>query len=445
MKLPVLAAVLALATPALAQPVAPEPPSSPIPPPPPADVAALPDAPPPTPVKPPLAPTPEPVGAPVAPPATAPPATPAVVVTTALGKGIQIAAPDDSARMEIRARLQLRASQFSEGDGDAPNVTEFQARRVRLQIKGHVFGGDWKYTVQLAFSNLDMEPDLRSPLRDANITYGKLRDLNVRMGQMKVPFGKQRVVSSSAQQMADRSIVVGELNLDRDVGIQALSEDLGGWDGKLAYNVGVFSGDGRNRLATAPGVLAVGRLVLRPFGGFEDTSEVDFDRTPTPKVALAIGAAHNNNTNRPRSTLANPYEFARFDYTHATADLVLKYRGLYVSSELIYRKASKAFEEQDVDGDGMLEREYARNAWGYYAQAGYLFPSQVEVVGRYGEFRPRGETDPALEERHHELGGGLNYYWQKHDLKLQSDYFYLWKEDTDAARHQIRVQLQLYY
>jgi phosphate-selective porin OprO and OprP len=373
------------------------------------------------------------------------PAAPAALATTSkleLGKGITFKTTDDAARMTIRARLQLRGSQFSGRDGDAPEISEFQARRIRLLLQGHVAGGDATYYLQLGFANQDTEPDLRLPLRDAYVTYTRVRDLNIRGGQMKVPFGRQRVISSSALQFADRSIVTQELNLDRDVGVQLMSEDLAGMDGKLGYNLGVFSGDGRNRLAEAPGVLLVGRILVRPFGGFADNTEADHDREDSFKLALGVGGAHNNNTNRQRSTFNDVYEVARFDYWHAGADLVIKYRGLSVLSEIMYRKSPRTSVIELVDGETL--REYARNAWGYYAQAGYLVTDEVEVSARYGELRPRGATDPRLAETRREAGGGLSWYFQEHDLKLQSDYFYLFGEDGEG-RHQARVQMQLYF
>lgn len=359
-----------------------------------------------------------------------------------LGKGATVTSADDSAKLTLRARLQLRFSQFSEDEGDAPEISEFQARRIRLLLQGHVYHGAVTYYLQLGFSNGDTEPDLRLPLRDAYLTYTTVRDLQIRGGQMKVPYGRQRVVSSSALQMVDRSIITGELNLDRDVGVQLLSDDLGGHGGKLAYNVGVFSGDGRNRLASAPGVMFVARGVVRPLGGFDDSIEGDHDRESSPKLAIAVGAAHNNNTNRTRSTFNEVYEHARFDYWHAGADLVFKYRGLSIVSELMYRKSPRTSVAQ-MNPDGTVEREYARNAWGYYAQAGYLITSHAEITARYGELRPRGATDPDLADTTREAGGGFNWYFDKHDLKLQTDYFYL--HGDAGARHQGRVQAQLYF
>lgn len=368
----------------------------------------------------------------------------AVQVTGGLGKGIDFLTSDKASRLNLRARMQLRFTQLSDEDGGAPDVTEFQARRVRLLFQGHVLGGELTYYLQLGFSNGDTESDLRLAPRDAYMTWTRFRDLQIRGGQMKVPFDRQRIVSSSAQQFVDRSIVVGELSLDRDVGVQVLSDDLLGQGGKLAYNAGVFSGDGRNRLASVPGVMVVGKIAVRPFGAFDDYVDGDLERSPTPKLAIAVAAAYNNNTNRQRSTFNTPYQFARFDYTHLTADALFKLRGLSILAEVLYRKASRPFVEQ-TSPTGEIEREDARNAWGYFAQAGYLVAPKVEITARFGELRPRGATAADLVEKQREAGAGLNWYLAKHDLKLQTDYFYLFGEDVSEGRHQLRVQMQLYF
>ncbi|MCI0627764.1 MAG: hypothetical protein L0387_39965, partial [Acidobacteria bacterium] len=161
-------------------------------------------------------------------------------------------------------RFQFRATEKWVTSEPESLSSEFMIRRARLDFAGNLFNQNWNYRIQLAFSNLDMEPDRAVPLRDAYVTWSRFRDSNIRMGQMKVPFDRQRVTSSSALQMVDRSIVVDELNLDRDVGIQILSKDFLGL-GRLTYQAGVFGGDGRNRTSDAPGVLWVGRLQFQRY------------------------------------------------------------------------------------------------------------------------------------------------------------------------------------
>src|SRR5690606_3318260 len=281
-----------------------------------------------------------------------------------------------------------------------------------------------------------------NPLRDATITYAGLRDLNVRVGQMKVPFDRQRMNSSSALEFADRSLVVSELTLDRDSGIQLLSEDLAGLDGMLGYNLGVFGGDGRNRRSNNPCVMLVGRITAQPFGAFDANVEADLKRDPKFRMALGVAAARNYMSVRSRSTSADTYDFATFNYTHLTADLTLKWRGLFVLGELLYRKADEFSQTQTVND--ITTTEFSRSGWGFFTQAGYMWTKHFETVARYGELYPFAGTDPSL-SRQRELGAAINYYFMDHDLKVVADYFYLDSPDSRSDTQAIRLQTQLYF
>ncbi|MCO5165957.1 MAG: OprO/OprP family phosphate-selective porin [Planctomycetes bacterium] len=360
-------------------------------------------------------------------------------VRARFGEGVTITGADDSLSLTIRARFQARFTHLEREERGS--ATLFEIRRARLLLRGHALTRELTYYMQLGFSNQDTEPDLRLPLRDAYLTYAGLRDLNVRVGQMKVPFNPQRVTSSSALQLVDRSIVQNELNLDRDVGVQVFSDDLFGLGGVLGYALGVFGGDGRNRLSDAGGVLLVARVQLTPFGRFDDLVEADLARSPDPRLALGAAVAHNANTNRERSTFGGTYASReRTDQTHVVTDLHLKWMGFSLRSEALLREAADEVLTGTVGGATVTER--TRSAWGYFAQAGYLVTDEVEVVARWGELRPLGRSAVRLQR---ETGGGINWYVSGHDLKLQADYFYLWGERLADGDHQVRVQLQLFF
>ncbi len=369
------------------------------------------------------------------------------------GEGVTIRNADDTLSLNIRGRIQGRATLTEQDeDGQAP-VTGMVIRRLRIVFQGNATGPQLTYYIQLAFSNQDMESDLRSPLRDAYFTWQIARDAKLRVGQMKVPFDRQRLNSSSALQMADRSMVVAELNLDRDVGVQLFSEDLLGLDGKLGYAFGIFGGDGRNRLAEVFGLLYAARLELRPMGSFEDDVEADIKREPTPKLAVGLAFAYNQNTNRPRSTTELPYEDARFSYVHAGADAIFKWRGFSAQAEALLRRADRNERTGAVDGEP--EQFYSRSAWGAFVQAGQMLTENAEICARYGYLEPLTGTDPEL-TRAHELGPGASYYLREHNLKVQADYLFSprsggalladgLERGFDRGTHEVRIQTQLYF
>lgn len=375
------------------------------------------------------------------------PQAPSETITKAeFGKGIVVGTADEAFTLNIRARMQFQAMYYDAHDDTAEDITQMQIRRARVVLQGNVYGSKLTYYFQLAFSNRDNESDVRLPLRDAYFTYEPHKSANLRFGQMKVPYGRQRVVSSSAQGMVDRSIVTTELNLDRDVGVQMFSKDLFGLGETFGYAVGIFGGDGRNRLATNAGYLYVGRLSVTPFGSFDEFVEADIGRESKPRLSIAAGAAYNQATNRPQSTIGTPYADPTvfFDYTHFGADFMFKWNGFFATGEWMLRKAKDPMVSV-VDDAGEATDFYAREAWGAYAQVGQMLTSGLEVSARYGHLNPLRETDPKLHLTH-ELGGGLAYYFEQHNLKVQSDYFYYSKDKSlKDGDHQIRVQTQLFF
>lgn len=359
------------------------------------------------------------------------------VVDAGFGRGVTIRTADDQMSLNIRGRVQVRNTMADTEDDDRVGTSEFLVRRMRLVFQGNAMGPALTYYFQLSFANLDNEPDLRLPLRDAYVTWAPTRDVNVRVGQMKVPFARQRVVSSSALQMVDRSLVTTELNLDRDVGVQLFSRNLFGLGGRLGYAVGLFGGEGRNRLGRDFGYLYSARLEAWPFGQFDDIVEADIARSPKPRLAIGAGVGYNQRTNRARSTLADTFLAGDVNYRHAGADLIFKKSGFSVISELMYRRAA----EELASSTGTA---LSRSGWGAYVQAGQMLTSRVEVNGRLGHLMPYAGTSPTFEETE-EAGVGLGYYPRAHNLKVQGDYFQLRTGGPARLSHQVRLQLQLFF
>lgn len=371
----------------------------------------------------------------------------APTVRVRLGSGLTVESADGRFAMTLRGRAQLRyEGTFSELRGDAEGSSQFQARRVRLLLQGHLFDEHWKYYIQLGFSNRDTEPDLRLPLRDAYMTYDGVRDMNVRFGQGKVPYGRQRVISSSALQFPDRSIVTNEFNLDRDVGIQIFSNDLFGLGERLGYNLGIYGGDGRNRVGNDFGMLYVARLTTTPFGKFDEFVEADHSREDAPRLALSIGGALNFNSVRTRSTFDQTFTLGSYDYVHAGADLLFKMSGLSLEAEFFYRDVMGTRVRTDDSDPLDILTETTRTGFGVYAQGGYMFDDHLELVARYGMIRPRPNRTTALVQQG-EFGLGLNYYFQRHDFKIQLDWYLQHNGETfdqTDREHHIRIQTQFY-
>lgn len=355
-----------------------------------------------------------------------------------LGRGVTIRSSDGQASLNLRVRVQVRATVGDGAEVDA--TTEIAIRRMRVVMQGNALGPALTYYVQLSFANLDSEPDLRLPLRDAYVTWNPAGSLNVRVGQMKVPFSRQRVVSSSALQLVDRSIVVSELNLDRDVGLQVFSRKVAGSD-RVGYAVGVFGGEGRNRLGRAAGLLYSARVETWPLGPFDDMVESDQNRRPAWRLAVAGNVGYNQRTNRPRSTIGLPYAAGDFSYRHAAVDAVLKGHGWSLQGEWMRRRADA--DSRLVVVSGQPSTIVSRSASGAYLQVGRMVGRRLELSGRTSLLVPDAGTDPAL-ARATERTAGVSYYVSNHDLKVQADVGRVVERGASRG-YQGRVQLQLFF
>jgi phosphate-selective porin OprO and OprP len=373
-----------------------------------------------------------------------------------LGKGLVVRSQDGDFGLETRLRVQFRYTlEAAEGDdGELGSPTQqAQLRRARLQFKGNYWGPNNKFKAEFALSPRDVgvrdssagTAPGTSPLLDWYTDLTHHRDLNVRIGQYKVPFNRQRVISSGDLQLVDRSIVNGAFNVDRDLGVDLRSKDLFGLD-LIKYYLGVYVGEGRNTNSASDfGMMYLARVEILPFGAFQDYAEVDFERTPTPKLSVGLGYGYLDRAPRDRGILGSaPADGGTTDINLLNADVLLKYAGLSILSEAILRNGSRNPGDGVDDMGAAIPEAPALDGYGAMLQAGYLLPqSRLEVAARVGVVRPTGDQSVLAEQD--ELGGGLSYYFAHHAYKLQTDYFLLRKgpdADNKLSAHEFRVQLQ---
>jgi hypothetical protein len=357
------------------------------------------------------------------------------------GRGL-IFSVGDAFSLSIRPRVQIRDTVLVLPD--APTTNEINVKTARLWIEGHVLTRDLRFVLHLAFGGNDAERDYPSPILDAWIDYTRLRDLHIRVGQFFVPLDRGRTTLEYSLQFPDRAQVLTELGLDRDVGIAFSSCDLFGSRGILGYTIGLFGGEGKNRFGgAAPGFLYTARIVLTPFGPFDDQLEGDVRRLRKPRLAIGVGGAYNQSTNRQRSTSGTTLTLGTFDYGHAAADVVFKMAGFSLLAEFLYRQSRQGSLTGLVNGESV--REWSRSALGYVVQAGVMVHDKLELVARFDDLRPLGQTDPALialaASAGKELGGGMNVYLYGYAFKISAAYGYAFGDVLSDGRHTAQLQL----
>lgn len=398
-------------------PVDPPPPVEPAPPPPPPPVEPAPPPPPPVEARPVEPPPPPP-----------PPAKPpdGVKVTAAAGKGVTIEGKRLTFNIKARTQLRYQLHVAPDSGGERAKDQLVSINTTRLWFSGTVLRPELSWMIQLALGARDYRDGAVTPIFDAYVDYKAHRDLSLRAGQFFVPFDRLRTVRESGLQLAERPRPVGELTLDRDVGIIAYSDKLLGDDSVVAYRAGVFGGRGANQqVGSATGGLLVARVEVRPLGKIDDDSEGDHERRAKPGIALGAGAAKNFGTNRLRSTTGATFVGGTTDYTHLALDATLKWRGVAVQLAYLYKQAS---DDQivSVDDDGEPLVEYTRSGRGYVVQSSYTFDPPFEIVGRFSRLFADEGTDPKLiGERKRfgqEIAWGANYYLNGHAAKLQASW-----------------------
>jgi phosphate-selective porin len=386
--------------------------------------------------------------------------------TVELGKGIKFGYDrglytqfKDKFRLKIRIRIQPRftdahfngawntigdpknypnvsgtgtISAFKHGE----DVDVFGVHRTRLVFEGFAFSPDINYFVQFRNDTADATTQnaagrSTTQLYDAYITFRQLSWANLRIGQYRTHLGRQEFFSSALLQFVDRGFVaeafVPNVIDRRDQGVTIFS-DYNKYP--VNYALGVFNGVGINltRLGlTTPGnaneLMYVGKLtwdIMGKPGYFEG----DLVHSSTPQLAIGAsygynaglqtnttGTGSNNQVSTSIAALGNGRLLNQgiVDIGTGGIDAVFKYKGLSLQAEGFVR---------NIDTHDHSKR--IGNASGYYVQAGYfMVPRTIEVVGRYSYM------DPDTRLPHDIMTsalGGLNWYVNGHEHKVQMDY-----------------------
>ncbi len=368
-----------------------------------------------------------------------------------LGKGFTFTSPDGRFQLSLGGRGQFQYQYVDKDDvnGPAQDTSTFRIRRFKVCMGGYAFTKDVTYRVQVDLA----KSGTAQMLDDAWIGYRFVDEAQLQAGQFKIPFARQELTSDGALQLVDRANAVDAFKPSYDVGAMFQGKAAGG---KVAYSAGVFNGTGQGITRTTNSGAWAARLVISPFGEMR-YSEADLENTQSPLVSVGADYFANtlkrngNATFQDTTTAVPPYagssgwlgkaaaNTAIFDNTERVDvdtygfDAAFKWRGLSVQGEYFGAKA---------EGQSNGRSVHAR---GYYAQAGYfLLPKRLEVAGRYSGVDPNRDKPRDLQI---EVTGGISYYFEGHNLKVQGDYTNIHIQRAAGSQptddRQMRVQAQL--
>lgn len=363
------------------------------------------------------------------------------------GKGLGLTSPDSIFQLNIRFRMQNRVTYYDSENGD--ESIDAQIRRLRLRFDGYVGNPHFMYSIQLSFAPEDVgeveDGKNLNIIRDAVVVYKPNKHWDFSFGQTKLPGNRQRLNSSGALQLTDRSINNSRFNIDRDFGLQI--HNTNEYEDKFSYNFrgAVSMGEGRNWTDNNDtGLSLTGKAEIYPLGAFKKTGaffEGDILREETPKLMLSGAYNQNNQAKRERGqTGAELFE------TRTTrsvfGDLIFKYDGWAFMSAYMSRSAK---DPVTINPEDLNDVRYVFVGKGVDFQGSYLFRNNFEVIGRYSNQWVDDEIK-LFEPNTQQFSLGLTKYIWEHAFKLQAEATYETRDyflDEDTNNWYVRFQVEI--
>jgi len=358
------------------------------------------------------------------------------------GKGLTATSADGNSSFNLGGWGQLiyRYTDYDNATNDAKS--DFDVRRFKLVMQGNLYSKNFGYKFQ---------GDVSSGFRteDVLIKYKFATPLTAQVGQFKPPQSRQELTGAGKQLFPERSLANDTFNLGRDQGVQI----AGSFAEKLVdYRLGLFNGNGPNTSNADNNHMITGRIDLNPLGAYT----MDEAGWPSDKPLVNIGGSFA------WEKVGSADVGSGFDKDNDVMDVALSLDSLTAATfsaaygnemtwllmtanmNATWMGVSFAGEYYTLNVDPDLGSEW--DADGYYLQAGYqLIPEKLEVGVRYSAIESSDANASAKYDKN-ETQFGANYYFAKHNLKLQSDVT-LVSDDLAAQKDDtiFRLQAQFYF
>lgn len=375
-------------------------------------------------------------GAPAQTAATPPP----IQVTYGADEGLELRGRNDRFLLRLGGRVQFRYAEPFEDDPldpeelgqDRKRLTRI--RRARFRASGHVLTPKLTFAYQYDLVN--------TWLLDARINYEVKPWLQVRFGQWKADYNRERVASSGQQHLVERSIVNRVFTIDRQNGLMVLGRIGKDRRGDSEYWVGVFNGGGRSRGNDDRRPMWMARYEWNALGGGLGFAPVDLERSRKVRASLAVAASGNQSAlSRFSSDGGGQVDDlpdgapGQYRLSQAVAEAALAWRGVSIEHEYHWKRVTNV-----MTGD-------ARRLDGFYVQGGAFLHELWPVMPRPLELAARvASVDPdrlRQADSRREFTLGANWFLNNHRNKLSVDASRLQFETPAGERlSSTRVRLQ---
>lgn len=322
-----------------------------------------------------------------------------------------LASPDGRFKLQVGGQLQTRWIYNFKEEADR-HVQGFENTRTKLLFQGHVISPDWTYQIQTDFSRSGGA----ATLEDAWIRHDLNNEVSIRVGQFKLPFTRETLVSSSRQLAVERSLIDAATNIGRAQGIELTIEDQyarftvafsdGGQDNLGRENgfniVQVAPSINTPALASDTEYALTGRFELLVAGNWEQFQ--DFTSPIGDEFGLMLGVAVHSQDGEDGTSGARGNRWLAW-----TADLSAEFGGASFYAAITHHY---------IDS-----RSFFFNGFGVQAQASMYLTQKWEVFTRF-EYGWIDFDFPATSFVRSDLNLltiGANYYIDGHDLKWTTD------------------------
>ncbi len=328
------------------------------------------------------------------------------------GRGITVQSRDGNYTAHIGGRLQARYTFLDEDQGQ--DESSFTIRRMKIWLRGNVFSRNLTYKYQQNLNETE----------DAYAAYKFHDAIALQVGQAKAPQGRQELTSSGSQLFIDRSLANDTFNLGRDIGLTAKGQFM---DHLIEYMAGIYNGNGPNQSNPNNQHMGAARIDVNPLGKFKR----DEAGWPEDKPLLNLGGSYamqtmkaddmgeidSDNDLLDKALNIDGIDAADFvaafgdelDWDLWSANLHAKWLGATFGAEYYSMNAEPGI-GSDWDADG------------YYIQGGYqILPKTLELALRYSAIDSTDANAFAKFDKS-EFQAGVNYYYAKHNAKIQADY-----------------------
>ncbi|MEZ5046288.1 MAG: porin [Chitinophagaceae bacterium] len=382
------------------------------------------------------------------------------------GKGLNFYGKDSTFHIRFGFRFQnLYEANWDFKNDEIGKISNFEdeimIRRARLKFDGYAFTPKLEYKVELGLSNRDISGGGTSAysganniILDAYVDWNCYKNLVIRFGQAKLPGNVERVISSANLQLVDRSLLNSKFNIDRDMGIQFLNSTQVTKDFIIKEKVAISQGEGRDITAGSFGGHEITlRGEILPFGEFYKGTDdyVGSALVAYSKPKLMIGATYDFNQNAVKTA----GQLGSF-ITDASGNTVGKnLQTLFIDAVFKYQKFSFMGEyanKHTLDNNPEVYDATGSKVLGTFVtgsglnlQAGYMLNKlntkkvgRTELVARYTMV----DYQKGADESQYTIG--LNRFFSKHQLKIQTDLTYRAIDGKDDGL-MFRTQMDVHF